>query len=167
MVLVVATWWFAPPCTIRRARLVQKIGQTVVGPLLAIGEWGDPKTQYIGPEISSYFWANGTLPNSEEYDSFVKSDFVDYRLHVSGLVENPKAFSYAELKAMPKQEQVTEHFCIQGWSGVAQWGGIPMRHILDIAKPTADARYAVFYSLSEGSAGGGYYDVHKIQHMRQ
>jgi DMSO/TMAO reductase YedYZ molybdopterin-dependent catalytic subunit len=41
-----------------------------------------------------------------------------------------------------------------------------MRHILDIVKPTADARYAVFYSLSEGSAGGGYYDVHKIHNMR-
>jgi sulfoxide reductase catalytic subunit YedY len=62
---------------------------------------------------------------------------------------------------MPKQEQITEHFCIQGWSGVAKWGGVPMRHILDIVKPTADARYAVFYSLSEGSAGGGYYDVHR------
>ena len=36
-----------------------------------------------------------------------------------------------------------------------------------IVKTTAEARYAVFYSLSEGSAGGGYYDVHKIQNMRR
>ena len=165
MVVVVVTWWLASPFTISHARLVQKIGQTVVGPLMAIGEWGNPRTQYTGPEISSYLWPNGTLPNSEEFDSFVKSDFADYRLRVSGLVENPKTFSYAELKAMPKQEQITEHFCIQGWSGVAKWGGVPMRHILDIVKPTADARYAVFYSLSEGSAGGGYYDVHKMQNM--
>jgi DMSO/TMAO reductase YedYZ molybdopterin-dependent catalytic subunit len=96
----------------------------------------------------------------------VRGDFADYRLRVSGLVENPKTFSYAEIKGMPKQEQITEHFCIQGWSGVAKWGGVPMRHILDIVKPTAGARYAVFYSLSEGSAGGGYYDVHKIANMR-
>ena len=34
-------------------------------------------------------------------------------------------------------EQITEHFCIQGWSGVAKWGGVPMRDILDIVKPTA------------------------------
>ena len=166
MVLVIVTWWLASPFTIRHARLVQKIGQTVVGPLLAIGEWGNPRTQYTRPEISSYFWPNGTLPNSEEFDLFVKGDFADYRLRVSGLVENPKTFSYAEIKAMPKQEQITEHFCIQGWSGVARWGGVPMRHFLDIVKPTAGARYAVFYSLSEGSAGGGYYDVHKIQDMR-
>ena len=166
MVVVIVTWWLASPVTIRHARLVQKIGQTVVGPLMAIGERGNPRTQYTGPEISSYLWPNGTLPNSEEFDSLVKSGFADYRLRVSGLVENPKAFSYAEIKAMPKQEQITEHFCIQGWSGVAKWGGVPMRHILDIVKPTAGARYAVFYSLSEGSAGGGYYDVHKMQNMR-
>ena len=68
MVVVIVTWWLASPFTIRHARLVQKIGQTVVGPLMAIGEWGNPRTQYTGPEISSYFWPNGTLPNSEEFD---------------------------------------------------------------------------------------------------
>ena len=41
-----------------------------------------------------------------------------------------------------------------------------MHDILDIVKPTADARYAVFYSFSEGSEGGGYYDVHRIHNMR-
>jgi DMSO/TMAO reductase YedYZ molybdopterin-dependent catalytic subunit len=41
-----------------------------------------------------------------------------------------------------------------------------MRHILAVVRPTADARYAVFYSFSEGSAGGGYYDVHKMHNMR-
>ena len=96
----------------------------------------------------------------------VKGGFANYRLRVSGLVENPRDFSYAELKAMPKQEQITDTFCIQGWSGVAKVGWRSDAHILDIVKPTPDARYAVFYSFAEGSAGGGYYDVHKIQNMR-
>jgi DMSO/TMAO reductase YedYZ molybdopterin-dependent catalytic subunit len=55
---------------------------------------------------------------------------------------------------MPKQEQITTHFCIQGWSGVTKWGGVPMRHILDLVKPTADARYAVMYSFADGGDGG-------------
>ena len=67
---------------------------------------------------------------------------------------------------MPKQEQITTHFCIQGWSGVAKWGGVPMRHILDLVRPTPEARYAVFYSLADGSDGGRYYDVHSISNMR-
>ena len=91
---------------------------------------------------------------------------MNYRLSVGGLVMNPREFSYAELKSMPKQEQITKHFCIQGWSGVAKWGGVPMRSILDIVKPTPEARYVVFYSFAEGAEGGIYYDAHTIQNMK-
>jgi DMSO/TMAO reductase YedYZ molybdopterin-dependent catalytic subunit len=41
-----------------------------------------------------------------------------------------------------------------------------MSHILDLARPTAQARYAVFYSLADGADGGRYYDVHELQNMR-
>ena len=92
--------------------------------------------------------------------------FARYRLRISGLVETPREFSLADLKAMPKQEQITTHFCIQGWSGVAKWGGVPMRHILDLVRPTAEARYAVFYSLADGPTAARYYDVHELHNMR-
>ena len=84
-----------------------------------VAEWWDPNTQYTEKEISQYFWVNGTLPSSEELSTLVENNFVNYRLNVGGLVANPREFSYAELKAIPKQEQITKHFCIQGWSGVA------------------------------------------------
>lgn len=67
---------------------------------------------------------------------------------------------------MRKQEQITTHFCIQGWSGVAKWGGVPMQDILDIVKPKPEARYAVFYSLADGSDGGRCYDAHRLFNMR-
>jgi DMSO/TMAO reductase YedYZ molybdopterin-dependent catalytic subunit len=106
------------------------------------------------------------MPKSAEFDSLVADGFKSFALLVSGLVEVPSVFSYAELKAMPKQEQITTHFCIQGWSGVAKWSGVPMRHILELVRPTSDARYAVFYSLADGSDVGRYYDVHQIFNMR-
>jgi DMSO/TMAO reductase YedYZ molybdopterin-dependent catalytic subunit len=67
---------------------------------------------------------------------------------------------------MPRQTQITTHFCIQGWSGVAEWGGVPMRHILERVQPMPEARYVVFYSLADGADGGRYYDVHEIANMR-
>jgi DMSO/TMAO reductase YedYZ molybdopterin-dependent catalytic subunit len=81
-------------------------------------------------------------------------------------VETPREFSLADLKAFRKQEQITTHFCIQGWSGVAKWGGVPMRDILEIVKPKPEARYAVFYSLADGSDGGRCYDAHQLFNMR-
>jgi len=166
MLVVIVVWFAASPFTLRHPRLVQKTGEFMVGWLKGFSEWWDPNKQYTEKDISPYFWPNGTMPNSEKFNALVGNGFANYSLRIDGLVENPRVFSFAELKAMPKQAQITEHFCIQGWSGVAKWGGVPMRDILEIVKPTPEARYAVFYSFSEGSAGGGYYDAHKIENMR-
>ena len=166
MALVAVTWWLASPFTIRHARVVQKVGEFMMWPFNALTEWWDPTSQLEEKDISLYFWPNGTLPNSAEFDALVAEGFSSFVLRVDGLVEAPRVFSYAELKAMPKQEQITTHFCIQGWSGVAKWGGVPMRHILDLVRPTPEARYAVFYSLSDGGDDGRYYDVHRISNMR-
>jgi methionine sulfoxide reductase catalytic subunit len=106
------------------------------------------------------------MPSSAQFEALASSNFADYRLRVDGLVEKPTVLTFAELKAMPKQEQITCHFCIQGWSGVAKWGGVPVRRILEIVKPRPEARYAVFYSFAERMEGGRYYDVHKLENMR-
>ncbi len=164
--VLIATWLLASPFTLRFARLIQNIGKVMVGSLKGAAETWSPTIQYTEQDISPHFWANGTLPVSDEFKALEKDGFANYRLRVDGLVENPREFSYAELKAMPKQEQITEHFCIQGWSGVAKWGGVPMRDILDIVRPTPEARYAVFYSFAEGTDSGIYYDVHNMRNMR-
>jgi methionine sulfoxide reductase catalytic subunit len=166
MVLVGIAWWLASPLTLRHARLVQRVGRLLIGPFKGFAERADPRSELTEKDISPYFWPNGTMPNSPEFDALVAGEFVDYRLRVDGLVERPSAFSLAELRAMPRQDQITTHFCIQGWSGVAKWGGVPMKHILDLVRPMADARYAVFYSLADGADGGRYYDVHKMSNMR-
>ena len=166
MALVGLTWWLASPFTLRHARVVQKVGEVMMWPFNALTEWWDPHSQLAEQDISPYFWRNGTMPKSSEFDALVAEGFKGFVLRVGGLVEAPRDFSYAELKAMPKQEQITTHFCIQGWSGVAKWGGVPMRHILELVRPTPDARYAVFYSLADGSDAGRYYDVHKLSNMR-
>ena len=164
--LVALAWWRASPFTIRHARLVQKTGKFMVGWLKGFAEWWDPKSQLTEKDISPYFWLNGTMPKSAEFDALVRGEFAEYRLRVGGLVARPQEFSLADLRAMPQQEQITTHFCIQGWSGVAKWGGVPMRHILDLVRPTTAARYAVFYSLADGGEGGRYYDVHRMVNMR-
>ncbi len=164
--VVGATWWLATPFTIRHARVVQRVGTFMVGWLKGMAEWWSPTSELTERDISPYFWPNGTMPDSAEFDALVAGGFADYRLRIDGLVEQSRAFSLAELRAMPRQEQITTHFCIQGWSGVAKWGGVPMRHIIDLVRPTADARYAVFYSLADGGDRGRYYDVHKISNMR-
>ena len=166
MVVVVVAWVAATPFTLRHPRVVQRVGQAIVGPVQHLFEHVDPKPgEYSEKDISPYFWHNGQYPDSDEYKALFDSNFADYRLRIHGLVENPVELSLAQLRALPHHEQITQHFCIQGWSGVAKWGGVSMRTILDLVKPQPAAKWVVFYSLGEGADKGIYYDAHPIEHM--
>jgi methionine sulfoxide reductase catalytic subunit len=166
MAVLVAVWFVAAPLTINHARSVQKIGRFVIGGLKTLAERWDPTSQLTERDISPHFWPNHhCLPNSPEYKALLAGSFVDYRLRIGGLVEHPQEFSFADLKAMQKQSQITTHFCIQGWSGVAKWSGVPMHNILERVRPKKEARYAVFYSMAYGSEGGRYYEVLTLHNM--
>jgi methionine sulfoxide reductase catalytic subunit len=123
MVVVVAGWAVATPLTLRHPRIVQRAGQAIVGPLQHLFEHLDPKPgQYGEADISPYFWHNGQYPDSEEYKALFGGRFADYRLRINGLVDNPVELDLVQLRALPHHEQITQHVCIQGWSGIAKWG---------------------------------------------
>ena len=167
MVVVVVAWVAATPFTLRRPRLVQRLGFALIGPLQRLFEHVDTKPgEYSEKDISQYFWRNGAFPQTEGYRRQFDGGFADYRLRIHGLVENPVELSLAELRKLPSHEQITQHFCIQGWSGVAKWGGVSMSTILDLVRPRPEARWVVFYSLGDGPDGGLYYDAHSIEQMR-
>ena len=117
MAVVVAFWLAASPLTIKYPRTIQNIGKAMVGWLKNLLERSAPRATYSKDDITDYFWPNGTLPVTDEYRRLQAGNWSDYVLRVDGLVENPLEITYAELLALPKQDQITHHFCIQGWSG--------------------------------------------------
>ena len=166
MVVVAIGWVAATPFTIRHPRVVQRVGYALVGPFQRLLENLDPKPgAFTEKDISPYFWHNGRLPETVEYKELEKNDFKDWRLRVYGLVEHPREFSLDELTALPYHDQITQHMCIQAWSGVAKWGGISMQTIMDIVKPLPEAKWVAFYSMGLGGTGGIYYNVHPIKQM--
>jgi DMSO/TMAO reductase YedYZ molybdopterin-dependent catalytic subunit/thiosulfate reductase cytochrome b subunit len=165
MAVVVIFWLVASPLTIKYPRTVQRVGTVTVGWLKKLLERWAPKATYTKDDITDYFWPNGTLPVSDEYRNLQAGNWSDYVLRVDGLVENPLEITYAELLALPKQDQITHHFCIQGWSAIGEWTGVPMRTICEMVKPLPNAKWVAFYSFAEGSDGGRYYDCHPIENM--
>jgi sulfoxide reductase catalytic subunit YedY len=166
MVVLIVGWVAATPFTIRRPRIVQRAGQAIVGPIQHLFEHVDPKPgQYSEKDISPYLWHNGQYPDSDEYKALFDGHFADYRLRINGLVDNAVDLDLTELRALPHHEQITQHFCIQGWSGVAKWGGVSMQTIVDLVRPRPEAKWVVFYSLGDGPDKGIYYDAHPIEHM--
>ncbi|MFM8363688.1 MAG: molybdopterin-dependent oxidoreductase [Verrucomicrobiota bacterium] len=165
--VAVILWVAASPLTLRYPRLVQYMARFVVGGPKAAMEKLKPVAHFKEKDCSPHFWPNGTLPISEEYQQLKAGGFRDYKLKVGGLVQVPKEFPYDELQALGKQAQITQHYCIQGWSGVAKWTGVPMTTIMELVQPKPEARFVVFYSFAHGPGEGEglYYDVHQIKHM--
>ena len=101
--------------------------------------------EFTEADLSPVFKANGSInPRTPEYLALLEDGFAGYRLPVSGLVERPLSLDLAQLRALPSRTQITRHDCVEGWSCIGKWKGVPMGHVLDLAKPTAEARYLVF-----------------------
>jgi DMSO/TMAO reductase YedYZ molybdopterin-dependent catalytic subunit len=67
-----------------------------------------------------------------------------WRLEVSGAVTERHPWTLAELRALPAVSQITRHICIEGWSAIGQWGGVPFRGFLTRIGADTRARYVAF-----------------------
>jgi DMSO/TMAO reductase YedYZ molybdopterin-dependent catalytic subunit len=107
--------------------------------------------QSLAPEFSEADIRQGQRPNGStdpdgaEYRRMAETGFRDYRLTVTGLVDSPKSLSLADLTGLPSRTQITRHDCVEGWSCIAKWQGVPLRTVLKLAQPKVTARYAVFH----------------------
>lgn len=164
---VAAACWLAYWASRARPRAVQHAAGWLINPILAAAlDRHAPRAEYAREDISPYFWPNGRMPTAPEWRRLAAGGFRDYRLKVHGLVERPADFSLDELRAMGKRVQITLHHCIQGWSGIAAWGGLPMAALMERVRPLPEARAVVFYSFGEGGEGGQYYDSHTLENVR-
>ncbi|MES2153093.1 MAG: molybdopterin-binding protein [Pseudomonadota bacterium] len=101
--------------------------------------------EFTEADIAPSFRANGTLnPDSARYRALVEQQFSGWSLQVGGLVEHPMQFDLAALRAMPARTQITRHDCVEGWSAIGKWTGVPLHHILALVKPSAGAQYVLF-----------------------
>ena len=101
--------------------------------------------EFTPADLSPTFRGNGnTNPKSAAYQAMVKKEFIDWSLDVTGLVEQPTSFSLEQLKAMPARTQITRHDCVEGWSAIGQWTGVPLAQVLELVKPKPAARFVVF-----------------------
>ena len=102
--------------------------------------------EYDPSEMSPDFRTNGnTQPAGDEYHRHQEEGFANWSLAVGGAVAAPRAYSLAELKAKPARSQITRHDCVEGWSAIGQWTGVPLGTLLDEVGLQPDARYVVFH----------------------
>jgi DMSO/TMAO reductase YedYZ molybdopterin-dependent catalytic subunit len=73
-----------------------------------------------------------------------------WRLEITGLVAKPRSFTYDELLALPRAEQISTFHCVTGWTVKnVHWAGVRFKDILDLVEPLPAARAIRFDSLEQ------------------
>lgn len=113
---------------------------------------------YREQDITTDFRTNGNdTPSDPLYQKLVAGRFADYTLSVDGLVDRPGRFDLRRLHALAGLTQITRHDCVEGWSVVGKWSGVPLATFLGLVRPQHQARYVVFHSFDVDSEGTPFY----------
>ena len=72
-----------------------------------------------------------------------------------GLVEEERTVDIDTLiRAMPLEERVYRHRCVEAWAMTVPWSGFQMSHLIDYARPLSGARYVRMETFQDDSAPG-------------
>lgn len=143
--------WF-PSILHKTEKLTDRVQRTVT-PANALAK------EYSESDVSKVFPANGnTDPGTAEYADHVEQNFAEWNLEIVGLVQSPMSWSLAALKELPSRTQITRHDCVEGWSAIGKWTGVPLGDLMRQVQPLANARYAVFHCADVDDEGVAYYE---------
>jgi DMSO/TMAO reductase YedYZ molybdopterin-dependent catalytic subunit len=143
--------WF-PSILQNTEKLTERI-QRVITPADALAK------EYTESDLSAVFPANGnTDPGTRDYAEKAENGFADWNLLIDGLVATPTLMSLAAVKEMPARTQITRHDCVEGWSAIGKWTGVPLGDLMHKVQPLSNARYAVFHCADVDDEGVPYYE---------
>jgi DMSO/TMAO reductase YedYZ molybdopterin-dependent catalytic subunit len=115
--------------------------------------------EFAPEDMSPVFRANGTRkPKGDAYAAHMAGGFRDWRLKIDGKVARPQSLSLAQIRTMPARTQITRHDCVEGWSAIGKWTGVPLKLLLDLAGLQANARFLVFHCADLMGSGAAYYE---------
>ncbi len=98
--------------------------------------------EYEGEKLSSM---NSFRENSIAGSQYI--DIEDYKLEISGLVTNPKSYTYDEaIETYKHYKKVVTLDCVEGWSVKILWEGILVRELIEESKPLPEAKVIIFHA---------------------
>ncbi|MFS2113809.1 molybdopterin-dependent oxidoreductase [Herbaspirillum frisingense] len=119
--------------------------------LWAMSRWNDRVQALLfrGDKLAPTYAASqitNPFPFNAFYDQASAPDIdpADWRLEVSGMVSDKRPWTLERLRALPQAAQITRHICIEGWSAIGQWSGVPLKLFLQAIGADLSARYVGF-----------------------
>ncbi len=92
----------------------------------------------------------------------VLADPSAWQLRVEGLVRTPLSLSVDDIRRLGRLTYTVKHHCVEGWSAIATWTGVPLEFIANRAGMLPDARYVRFDSFDADYYNG--WDLKSVMH---
>ena len=162
LLVVIVLNVLATVVSVRAPRATRRVTGALIGPPERLmSRVVRPSRRPLAAPLSPYHWINGRPPVDDAYRRLREGGFRGWRLAVTGMVERPLELTLDQLRAMPARDRRSLHHCIQGWSSVGDWRGVPLSEVLALCRPTTGARYAVFWGMDDKAEtdhqGDGYF----------
>jgi len=131
-------------CTLKDEDAVDKV-------LWAMSRWNDRVQSFLfSPDKLAQTYSEAEITNPFPFNAYyeeILAPVIDgeyYRLELSGKIEDKRARSLEDLRSLPQVSQITRHVCVEGWSAVGKWGGVPFSVFLQSIGADLTAKYVGF-----------------------
>jgi DMSO/TMAO reductase YedYZ molybdopterin-dependent catalytic subunit len=101
---------------------------------------------YQGQKLSS---VNDFIENSIKGPQYI--NITDYRLEVTGMVQNPRNYTYQDVIGHPNYEKVVKLYCVDGWDVTILWKGILVYDLINETQPLPGSNVVIFYAYDNYS----------------
>jgi DMSO/TMAO reductase YedYZ molybdopterin-dependent catalytic subunit len=126
-------------------------GDTVDRVLWAMSRFNDRvQAALFNPNTLAPTYAASEITKPYPFNAFYGEDDApeidgdSWKLEISGLVEDRTPWTLGRLRTLPQESQITRHICVEGWSAIGQWGGVPLGQFLRRIGADTRARYVGF-----------------------
>ena len=101
---------------------------------------------------------SGAIASGDKFPSYFVSDILPvwnvaergiWKLEVGGMVKTPLSLSLADLRRLDRQTHRVNHYCVEGWTAVAEWSGVSVRTLATLAGADPKAGYVDFQSFDD------------------
>ena len=131
-------------CELTEDESVQKL-------LTSMSRWNDGvQAALFNPNQLAQEYPESAITQPFPFNAFYGEDEIrqvdpaTYKLELSGLIREKKAWALPELLALPQTSQITRHICVEGWSAIGKWGGVRFSTFLERIGADTTAKYVGF-----------------------
>ncbi len=133
-----------------------------------VNDWVGEKILYSPTRLAREY---PTSERATQMPAYMISDTIPtladpkaWRLRVDGLVQQALSLSLDDLMRLPRATYTVKHHCVEGWSAIATWHGVPVSTIAALCRPFPAARYLDFHSFDADYSNG--WDIASAMHSQ-